>query len=170
MAPRRLDYILTRRLFCNPGDVLQHRDVATSDHEPVWVPLADSLPRAERPHDPPSWNSRCLRPPKYVDAVLNNQLNMSGDPVTMLQRVSQQITTARRKQIGFVESPELKQLRHRALVSPPGGEPQTPLEAESSTPQVGEESDRQGRSLVYDVRGSFEPLGFLRGGATVSAR
>ena len=101
MTPRRLDYVLVRKLLCNAGDVLQHRDVATSDHEPVCIPLTQLLPRGDFHRSPPVWSSRCLRPPGFVERTLDAEasktptgppsrpLGPPHPPLTPLQRWTQ---------------------------------------------------------------------------------
>ena len=121
LEARRLDYVLARHLLCDEGEVLQQRDIATSDHEPISVPLT-VLTRACSRKPPPPWTSRCLRPGTQVRQVLDSNLQTGGDPLHQIQQLAVKITESRRRGKGFVESAELKQLRRRALHTPPGGE------------------------------------------------
>ncbi|OLP85855.1 hypothetical protein AK812_SmicGene33109 [Symbiodinium microadriaticum] len=73
LEARRLDYVLARHLLCDQGEVLQQRDIATSDHEPIAVPLT-VLTRVAARKQPPPWTSRCLRPGTQVSQMLESNL------------------------------------------------------------------------------------------------
>ena len=131
LEARRLDYVLTRHLLCDQGEVLQHRDIATSDHEPIAVPLT-TLTKAVERRQPPLWTSRSLRPGGTVQLLLDEASHASGDPLHQIQQLAN-LTKTRRRGQGFRESSELKQLRRQALQECPGGgrrdmegRPQTP--------------------------------------------
>ena len=121
LAARRLDYVLSRHLLCDQGEVLQQRDIATSDHEPIAVPLT-VLTRATHRGQPPPWTSRSLRSGGQVKLLLEEALHANGDPLQQIQKLAVSITETRRRGQGFKESSQLKQLRQHALREQPGGE------------------------------------------------
>ena len=120
LEARRLDYILTRHLLCDQGGVLQHRDIATSDHEPIAVPLT-TLTKSVKRRQPPPWTSRSLRPGGTIQLLLDEASQNSGDPVHQIQQLAVNLTETRRRGQGFRESSQLKQLRRQALQEHPGG-------------------------------------------------
>ena len=121
LEARRLDHVLSRHLLCDQGEVLQQRDIATSDHEPIAVPLTVLTRAAHRGH-PPSWTSRSLRPGGKVKLLLEEALHAHGDPLQQIQKLAVNLTETRRRGQGFKESNQLKQLRRDALQEQPGGE------------------------------------------------
>ena len=121
LEARRLDYVLSRHLLCEQGEVLQHRDIATSDHEPIAVPLA-CLTRAVDKKPPPAWTSRSLCSGDKIKHLLEVDVQTGGDPLHKIQQLAVNITQPRRRGRGFQESPELKQLRKKAIREEPGGD------------------------------------------------
>ncbi|CAE7744136.1 unnamed protein product [Symbiodinium sp. CCMP2592] len=121
--PRRLDYVLAKKLLCDPGKVLAQRDIATSDHEPISVPLTQI-----RVHEgniggkAAPWSSRTLRPGAVVDAILDQQAVTGGDPVTQIQKVAVAISKPGKNKQPFKESDALRALRRHALHTGPGEE------------------------------------------------
>ncbi|CAE7205709.1 unnamed protein product [Symbiodinium sp. CCMP2592] len=122
LLPRRLDYIFVKRLLCDSGEVLAHRDVATSDREPVFVPLAQLRLAAETATNPAAWSARQLLKGDKVDRILDREARVGGDPVAQLQKVAVAITKPGKKKVPFVESANLREVRRQALVTPPGTE------------------------------------------------
>ncbi|CAE7557635.1 unnamed protein product [Symbiodinium sp. CCMP2592] len=120
LLPRRLDYIFVKRLLCDSGDVLAQRDVATSDHEPVFVPLAQIRLAANTKRDPATWSARQLLKGGQVDRILDKATDVGGDPVTQLQKVAVAITKPGKKKAPFTESAQLREVRRQALANPPG--------------------------------------------------
>ncbi|CAE6934847.1 unnamed protein product [Symbiodinium sp. CCMP2592] len=123
LEPRRLDYIFVKKLLCDPGEVLAHRDIATSDHEPVTVPLTEmhfKAPTTGKEAVP--WSSRILRTTGEVDSALDRHLKTGGDPVLLIQKVAVAITKPGKHKEPFKESTDLKKLRRQALHAEPGGE------------------------------------------------
>ncbi|CAE7807571.1 unnamed protein product [Symbiodinium sp. CCMP2592] len=123
LEPRRLDYVLAKKLLCNPGGVLKQRDIATSDHEPIAVPLTD-ITIADGPKDrqPAPWSARTLRSHDEVDRIMDHHATAGGDPVHQLQQVAVAITKPGKDKKPFRESDELRQLRRAALLAEPGVE------------------------------------------------
>ncbi|CAE7308075.1 unnamed protein product [Symbiodinium sp. CCMP2592] len=89
LEPRRLDYVLAKRLLCDPGGVLAQRDIATSDHEPIAVPLTNiHIAPARGGSKPAAWSARTLRDHDEVDNLMNYHASIGGDPVSQLQAAS----------------------------------------------------------------------------------
>ena len=123
MAPRRLDYLHTKNLKSAGGKVLQQRDLASSDHEPVFI----SLPHVARqkPTQPrlKPWGVRRMRCSHTVEELLRrSQPGRQGDPLHHLTDIAVQITEPGRLLPKFRETQELKQARREALHQTPGGE------------------------------------------------
>ncbi|CAE7244978.1 unnamed protein product [Symbiodinium sp. CCMP2592] len=122
LEPRRLDYIFAKKLLCDPGEILAHRDIATSDHEPVAVPLTQIRIKNIEGERAAAWSSRVLRAGDEVDAILDRDLHVGGDPVTQIQRVAVAISKPGKHKQPFEESPALREVRRQALQAPPGEE------------------------------------------------
>ncbi|CAE7235511.1 unnamed protein product [Symbiodinium sp. CCMP2592] len=121
MEPRRLDYIFVKKLLCDPGEILAQRDIATSDHEPVSVPLTKIRAKnIEGDQRAAPWSSRILKAGNEVDAILDRDLNVGGDPVMQIQQVAVAISKPGKNKQPFEESAALREMRRQALQAPPG--------------------------------------------------
>ncbi|CAE7726322.1 kif1 [Symbiodinium sp. CCMP2592] len=119
--PRRLDYVLAKKLLFDSGKVLAQRDIATSDHEPISVPLTQiRIDEANKGEKAAPWSSRTLRPGAVVDAILDHQAKTGGDPVTQIQEVAVAISKPGKNKLPFKESDALRALRRQALHAVPG--------------------------------------------------
>ncbi|CAE7918081.1 unnamed protein product [Symbiodinium necroappetens] len=121
MRPRRLDYVMVKHLLCREGEVLSLRDVASSDHEPIWTPLLQPSPPPTK-SEPKPWGSRRLRDWRWVEQVIARPPPVSGDMVQEITNIAVQITRPGRALANFAESKPLRQQRRRALRLPAGGE------------------------------------------------
>ncbi|CAE7904274.1 X-element\ORF2, partial [Symbiodinium necroappetens] len=121
MRPRRLDYVATKHLLCQEGRVLSLRELASSDHEPVHVPLQQPAPPAP-PSEAKPWGSRRLRDWQQVEKIVAIPPPSSGDMVQEITNLAVQITRPGRSLAKFKESKSLRCRRHRALQMPPGPE------------------------------------------------
>ncbi|CAE7898818.1 unnamed protein product, partial [Symbiodinium necroappetens] len=119
--PRRIDYIMLKHLPSIQGDVLAHRDVASSDHEPIWVQIEITSTTHRPSEHAPEWGSRRLRGPTEVKAILDQPI-LRGDSLAMLTKTAIAITVPGKVLPHFEESINLKQLRCRAIRQPPGRE------------------------------------------------
>ena len=121
MRPRRLDYIFTRHLLADRGGLLDCRDLARSDHEPVHLSLA---PPEIRPHPKPdkTWGIRKLRPQPVIESILADFTPTSGDPVSKIASIAVQITKPGRQTEQYREGRELRLLRRRIIHMQPGEE------------------------------------------------
>ena len=138
MQPRRLDYLLLKHLDGLSGIVLQQRDLASSDHEPVSVMLASPIPKRTGKQTPHPWGVRRLRQSEAVKMILkDSNPHQQGDPLQQLTDVAIKLTEPGRQLPKFVETAELKQARREALQQPPG------LERRAMWKAVNREHSRQ---------------------------
>ncbi|CAE7709541.1 unnamed protein product, partial [Symbiodinium necroappetens] len=119
MRPRRLDYIVLKHLLCQDGKVLSLRDVASSDHEPIHVPLQQPTPPAPK-QDAKPWGSRRLQDWQIVEQAIAARPPRSGDMVQEITNMAVTITRPGRALAKFVESKELRRNRRDALLQEPG--------------------------------------------------
>ena len=62
MQPRRLDCLFLKNLNGSDGEVLQQRDLACSEHEPVHLQLhAKTVGKTGKPYNRPNAAKRCCR-------------------------------------------------------------------------------------------------------------
>ncbi|CAE7190571.1 NSNH, partial [Symbiodinium necroappetens] len=121
MQERRLDYICTRRLLADTGEVLPYRDLARSDHEAIVVPVLTEIPKA-KPSPPKTWGTRRLKAPTKVAEMLATYEITATDPVQLIANIARQITVPGKQIDIFRESKHTKRLRHRILQMAPGDE------------------------------------------------
>ena len=137
MQPRRLDYLLLKHLDGLSGIVLQQRDLASSDHEPVSVMLASPIPKRTGKQTPHPWGVRRLRQSAVKMILKDSNPHQQGDPLQQLTDVAIKLTEPGRQLPKFVETAELKQARREALQQPPG------LERRAMWKAVNREHSRQ---------------------------
>ena len=121
MQPRRLDYVLVKNLEGYDGEVLQHRDLACSDHEPVSLRLPPrTRQRTGKPLERP-WGVRRMKRSDVVEDILaKNAPPQQGDPLTHIATIAVALTEPGRALPKFTETSDLKQARREALLHPPG--------------------------------------------------
>ncbi|CAE7712228.1 pol [Symbiodinium sp. CCMP2592] len=122
MNPRRLDYVLTKTITTQAGDVGSLRNLAISDHEPVWVPCLMPLARTQPAKREKPWGCRQLRNATVVEKILDDRPRVSGDPLWQLREIAVAVTKPGRGILGFRESEELKTRRQLIIRMIPGDE------------------------------------------------
>ncbi|OLP90095.1 Retrovirus-related Pol polyprotein from type-1 retrotransposable element R2 [Symbiodinium microadriaticum] len=121
MHPRRLDYVCTRKLVAEPGEVLSKRDLARSDREAVLVPVLTEIPKPA-PTPPKTWGTRRLRNPTKVTELLASYKATHTDPIQLIADIAKQITVPGKQIDVFRESKSMKRMRHHILQMTPGDE------------------------------------------------
>ena len=117
MAPRRLDYVATKKVRTLTTQVGDCRDIASSDHEPVIL-TAVRTP-GQKPPRGPTWGPRQLVPD--YQQRLREPDHIAGDREAIAQRAAH-ITAPSSKSNGFRESEQLRQMRREAHTAPAGAE------------------------------------------------
>ena len=116
--PRRLDYLAVRGITAGAGQVLRCRDMASSDHDGVALPLSiHKGGGASRS----SWGPRRLRPEPQVQALLQVPPPQGEDPHATITTLAKAITLPGGGQQKFRESKQLVQMRQQAHQATPGG-------------------------------------------------
>ncbi|CAE7238934.1 unnamed protein product [Symbiodinium sp. CCMP2592] len=85
--PRRIDYILLRGAHAQPGKVLQARDMALSDHEPIAMSVYMPDKRHKQSDQAPTWGAKQLLHPEDVAKALD-QDPKQGDPYHIRDKAS----------------------------------------------------------------------------------
>ncbi|CAE7637897.1 unnamed protein product [Symbiodinium sp. CCMP2592] len=121
-TPRRLDYVAIRGIFSLQGQVLQARDIARSDHEPVALQLRGDPPKQPKQPDRCGPRHVHIRSSDELQHILDQAAQIPpGDRHHQIAVLSQHITKpGRGKHARFEESKSLKQARRLAHNTPPG--------------------------------------------------
>ena len=115
-SPRRLDYLMVKGSHLRDGRVGEHRDRASSDHEPVLATF--QMPRPPR-QGGTHWGPRHLRQKHHE--LLDKEYNQ-GDLHHQIASIARDMTVRGRDSERFRESKDLKAARRRAQQVPPGPE------------------------------------------------
>ncbi|CAE7209250.1 unnamed protein product, partial [Symbiodinium sp. CCMP2456] len=116
MTPRRLDYLATRGIHTLRAWVGEHRDRASSDHEPILCCLRIPLP--QQPKLGVIWCARQLA--SGAEAILARHEPLEADPHSSIASAAKLITVPVHRSLKFRESSALKQLRRKAKELSPG--------------------------------------------------
>ena len=114
LAPRRLDYVACRSTSHKQGGVVACRHRAATDHDGVKLTLQLDLAKDRNNPDTSSWGPRRLKTEGAVEHALSRPPPRAQDPHLSIANMAKAITTPGRTTLKYRESPELKQLRHKA--------------------------------------------------------
>ena len=117
LRPRRLDYLITNKIFLEEVRVGEARDVVGSDHEPVMATAPGRKTTIERQRC--TWEPSNSKQTPHAVEKMNVLLEKQEDHHRVIAAAAEAITE-KKKGEKFAESRALKDTRRMARQAPPG--------------------------------------------------